>query len=275
MKQLKDLLLTHGVRVIAILIIWLVLHYFTRRLLSKFFSFKEKGKSSEGLKRIHTIYKFSATIADIFYFLIFAIVLLKEFGIEIGPMLAGLGVAGIAVGIGAQDLIKDIIGGFFIIIEDIFRIGDVIEIEGNVGTVESITMRTTKLRNFDGGLITIPNGQIRAVKNNTRGWARVVLKVSVGYSENLDRVIEVTKSILINMWKDEHFKNKILVEPQVLGVNDLQDSGVEILSVIKTLPGEQWGIGRVARKRIKEGFDRAGIEIPFPQITIHFKKEGA
>ena len=274
MKQLKALLLTHGIKIIAILIIWLVLHYFTRKLLSKFFSFKEKGKSSEGLKRVHTIYKFSATIADIFYFLIFAIVLLKEFGIEIGPMLAGLGVAGVAAGIGAQDLIKDIIGGFFIITEDVYRIGDSIEIEGNVGTVESITMRITRLRNFDGGLITIPNGQIRAVKNNTRGWSRVILKVSVAYRENLDRVIEVTKSILLNIWKSEHLNNKILEQPEVLGVNDLQNSGVEIMSVIKTLPGEQWSIGREARKRIKEGFDRAGIEIPFPQITIHFKKEG-
>ena len=189
--------------------------------------------------------------------------------IAVGPLLAGVGVAGLAISFGAQSLVKDLISGFFILLENQFGVEDIVEINGVAGRVEKMTMRIVMLRDVHGVLHIIPNGSINMVSNKTRGWARIVLDIGVAYKERVDDVIKVMRDEAGKLWADATWKPDLVEEPAVWGVEALADSSVNIRMVANTQPGRQWDVGREIRRRLKNRFDDEGIEIPFPQRTLH------
>jgi small conductance mechanosensitive channel len=200
--------------------------------------------------------------------LIAALMLFREFGMDITPLLAGAGVAGLAIGFGAQSLIKDVIAGFFILMEDQFHVGDVIQAAGVSGQVEHITLRMTIVRDLHGAVHFIPNGEIKVASNLTKEWSRAVLEVGVGYEEDIDHVITVLNEVNRSLADDETFGKLVLEPPQVLGVEALADSQVTIRILAKTLPLQQWDVARELRRRIKGAFDREGIQVPYPHRVV-------
>ncbi|MEM8716076.1 MAG: mechanosensitive ion channel domain-containing protein, partial [Cyanobacteria bacterium P01_G01_bin.4] len=198
---------------------------------------------------------------------------LATIGIDIAPILAGAGILGLAVSFGAQSLVKDIINGFFILLEDQYGVGDVVSIDGSSGFVERMNLRITQLRSGDGNLITVPNGSITVVENLTSHWSRVNLGIEVAYSTDLDKAIEVIGREARQMLRERYWKDLIVDEPQVLGVDGFGENSIIIRLWIKTLPLKHFEVGREYRKRIKKAFDREGISIPFPQRSIWFENE--
>jgi small conductance mechanosensitive channel len=202
-----------------------------------------------------------------------AVLTILNLFIPIGPLLAGVGVAGLAISFGAQSLVRDIITGFFILVENQFAVGDIVEVNGKSGVVERITLRVVSLRDVEGVLHTIPNGAINMVSNKTRVWARAVLDIGVAYKENVDDVIRVVNEVGAGLWADPDWQSKLAKEPAVWGVQDLGESAVNIRLVVETRPGKQWEIRRELLRRVKNRFDAEGIEIPFPQRTLHVRQD--
>ncbi len=195
--------------------------------------------------------------------------------IAIGPLLAGVGVAGLAVSFGAQSLVKDVISGFFIVLENQFTVDDIVEINGKGGVVEQMTLRVVMLRDVEGVLHVIPNGSINLVSNRTREWSRAVLDIAVAYKENVDEVIRVMREVGAELWRDGDWRPRLVEEPSVWGVEGLGDSSVNIRIVAGTRPGKQFEVRRELRRRLKNRFDAEGIEIPFPQRTVHVRDAGS
>jgi len=200
--------------------------------------------------------------------------ILKEVGVDIAPLLAGVGIAGLAIGFGAQTLVKDFLTGFFILMENQYRVGDVVKIGDHAGLVEKIKLRTTVLRDLEGIVHIIPNGEVQSVRNMTYEWSRVVLDIGVAYKEDVDKVIQVLKDVGKKMRQEEPYSQFMLEDPQILGVDNFGDSAVTIKMLAKTCPLKQWDVGREMKRRIKHAFDKEGIEIPFPQRTVYIRKEG-
>jgi small conductance mechanosensitive channel len=207
---------------------------------------------------------------------IFAIALLLTFNvfIDIGPILAGAGILGLAISFGAQSLVKDVISGFFILVENQFAIGDVIEVAGKSGVVEKMTLRVAVLRDAEGIMHVVPNSEIKVVSNKTRGWSRAVVDVGVPYDENVDRALEVLRDEAAQFSTDRTWGAQLDGPVEVLGVESLGDSAVVLRTVIRTQPGSQWSVAREFRRRIKNRFDREHLEIPFPQRRVHVRVEG-
>ena len=196
---------------------------------------------------------------------------LGALGVQLGPLLAGAGVIGLAVSFGAQSLVKDVISGLFMLFENQFGVGDVIRIEGVSGAVEKMTLRVVVLRDVHGVVHIVPNGQITKVSNLTRSWARVVLDVGVAYKEDPDRVMGVLRDVGQQLYDDPEWK-PLMVEPVVVpGIEAFADSAVTIRVMAKTLPLKQWDVARELRRRIKLRFDHEGIEIPFPHQTVQWE----
>ncbi len=198
-----------------------------------------------------------------------AMMVLKELGIDIGPVLAAAGIVGLAVGFGAQSLVKDVISGFFILLEDQIRVGDVVEIAGKGGLVEKVNLRTTVLRDLTGNVHYVPNGQINVVTNMTKEYSRYVLNVNVAYREDVDEVVEVIKSIDEELRNDPDFKDDIIEPIEILGLDEFGSSALVIKARTTTLPIKQWRVGREFNRRLKKKFDELNIEIPFPHITLY------
>jgi small conductance mechanosensitive channel len=207
--------------------------------------------------------------------LLFALILSLGVFVNVTPLLAGVGVVGLAISFGAQSLVKDFFTGFFILLEDQFSVGDIIEVEGRSGTVERMTLRLTQLRGLDGTLHSIPNGTITAVSNRTRGWSRAVVEVGVAYGTAVDRAIEVFRDEVARFAANEEWAPLLDGPPEVWGVEALGDSAVTIRTVARTRPGQQWTVGRELRRRIKNRLDEEGIEIPFPQRSVHVRVDQA
>lgn len=207
---------------------------------------------------------------------VFSIALLLTFNvfIDIGPILAGAGILGLAVSFGAQSLVKDVISGFFILVENQFAIGDVIEVAGKSGLVEKMTLRVVVLRDAEGVMHVVPNSEIKVVSNKTRGWARAVVDVGVPYEENVDRALEVLRDEAAQFSTDKVWGPQLDGPVEVLGVESLGDSAVVLRTVIRTQPGSQWSVAREFRRRIKNRFDHESLEIPFPQRRVHVRVEG-
>ena len=207
---------------------------------------------------------------------ILAIAVLLTFNvfIDIGPILAGAGILGLAVSFGAQSLVKDVISGFFILFENQFAIGDVIEVAGKSGLVEKMTLRVVQLRDAEGVMHVVPNGEIKVVSNKTRGWSRAVVDVGVPYDENVDRAIEVLRDEAAQFSTDKTWGAQLDGPVEVLGVESLSDSAVVLRTTIRTQPGSQWNVAREFRRRIKNRFDQESLEIPFPQRRVHVRVEG-
>jgi small conductance mechanosensitive channel len=202
---------------------------------------------------------------------IYAIALLLTFNIfiDIGPILAGAGILGLAVSFGAQSLVKDVISGFFVLFENQFAIGDVIEAGGKSGVVEKMTLRVVVLRDLQGAMHIIPNGEIKVVSNLTRGWSRAVVDVGVDYGEDVDRALGVVRDEAARFSKDPEWIPQLDGPVEVPGIESLSDSAMVIRSLIRTQPGSQWNAAREYRRRLKLRFDRENIEIPFPQRKVH------
>jgi small conductance mechanosensitive channel len=197
-----------------------------------------------------------------------AVTILSEVGVAIGPLIAGAGIAGVAVGFGAQSLVKDVISGFFMLLENQFRVGDVVTLASVTGQVEAVNLRTTVLRDIEGAVHVVPNGTISVVTNLTRGWSRALLDVAVAYREDTDRCIAILRQVGVQMEADPNFSSRLSEPFEYPGVEALGDSAVVLRVMVRTRPGEQWNVARELRRRIKQAFDTHGIEMPFPQRAL-------
>jgi small conductance mechanosensitive channel len=196
--------------------------------------------------------------------------LLGAVGVDLGPLLAGAGVVGLAISFGAQSLVKDVISGLFILVENQFGVGDVVRLEGVSGAVEKMTLRVVVLRDVHGVVHIVPNGEIKKVSNLTRTWSRVVLDVAVAYKEDPDRVMQVMREVGRELGEDAQWK-PLLIEPvEVPGIESFGESSVNIRIQAKTLPLKQWDVARELRRRLKHRFEAEGIEVPFPQQTVYW-----
>lgn len=225
-------------------------------------------------KRGQTIAQLLRSVGRVVILLVAGLLSLDIF-FDIGPLLAGAGIIGLAISFGAQSLVKDIISGFFILVENQFAVGDVIEAAGKSGTVERMTLRVVMLRDLRGVLHIIPNGQLTVVSNQTRGWARAVVEVGVAYEVDVNRALAVFKDEAAAFGKDPAWQHRLDGSPEVLGVESLADSAVMIRTMLRTSPGEQWSAAREFRRRIKVRLDHEGMDIPYPQRMIHVRPQGA
>lgn len=231
-----------------------------------------KGRSAkeELKKRASTLSKFLSNVITVIIGIVAFFMLLSEIGIDIAPLLVGAGFIGIAVGFAGQKLISDILNGLFIVIEDYYRVGDVIKVASLVGVVEDVNIRRTIMRDLDGIVHIVPNSQIDIASNYTKNWARVNLNIPVAYGEDLEKVIGVLNRVGTELAKDEYFGSFIINAPQVLRVDNFGDSSIDIKVLGDTKPMRQWEIMGELRKRIKKAFDDEGIEIPWPHTKVYF-----
>ncbi len=198
---------------------------------------------------------------------------LGELGIPLGPVLAGAGIVGIAVGFGAQNLVRDFLSGVFMLLEDQFGVGDIVDAGEATGVVEGINLRTTRLRDITGTVWHIPNGEIRRIGNLSQEWSRAVLDVQVAYGTDVDAAAATIEEVAVAFAEDDDWRASVLEEPEVWGVEALGVDGVTIRLVVKTTPFERWNVMRELRRRVKEGLEAAAIEIPFPQRTVWMRTE--
>jgi small conductance mechanosensitive channel len=251
---------------IAIRFMRLGLHQLERVMILA--SDKTDQESGTASKRAATLTGILRTIALSAIWAIIIIESLQLVGLDIAPILAGAGILGLAVGFGAQNLVRDLISGFFIILEDQIRLGDVAVINGTGGTVETITFRTITLRDFSGVVHIFPNGGITTLSNMSKDWSAFVLDMGVAYREDTDRVVAVMRAVGEELRRDPEFGALMIESIEVVGVENFADSAVTLRSRIKTKPAEQWKVGREYRRRLKKAFDAQGIEIPFPSRTL-------
>ncbi|MFH1083172.1 MAG: mechanosensitive ion channel family protein [Pseudomonadota bacterium] len=229
-----------------------------------------KELAEEATKRAETLTRLIRQALLIGLWIIVALIILKELGIEIGPILASAGVLGVAVGFGAQNLVRDVISGFFFILEDQVRVGDVAIVNGTGGLVEQINFRTIVLRDLEGVVHVFPNGTVNTLSNRTMTWSGYVFDLGVAYREDTDRVVKVIMQVGEELKGDETY-GPLMIEPlEIFGVDKLDDSAVVIRGRIKTKPLQQWFVGREFLRRVKYAFDAHGIEIPFPHRTVYF-----
>lgn len=230
------------------------------------------GQVSEREKRALTLAGIVKTVGTTVIVIIATMMGLGEIGLDITPIIAGAGVVGLAVGFGAQSLIKDVIAGFFIILEGQFAVGDVIKTGEISGRVEQLNLRVTILRDFNSGAVHfIPNSELKVVSNLTKEWSRVALDIGVAYHEDIDRVIGVLQRIGQDLARDEQMGPLILEPPEVLGIESFGESQVTIKALVKTLPQRQWEVAREFRRRIKATFEKEGIEMPYP-TRVHLTR---
>jgi small-conductance mechanosensitive channel len=271
-----DTIIKTGLRVSMILIFaWVAMKLLQKTLqrLEQHLTKKseEEGEPpSESQKRIETIVRLIKQACLLALWLTVGLVILKEFGVEIGPIIASAGVVGLAVGFGAQNLVRDIISGFFIILENQIRVGDVAIVNGTGGLVEKINFRTTVLRDLGGVVHIFPNGTIATLSNLTNEWSAYIFDIGVAYKENTDHVIEIMQEVGKTMREDEKYGKLMLEDPDIFGVDKFGDSSVVIKGRIRTKPIRQWEVGREYLRRIKLAFDENNIEIPFPHRSIYF-----
>jgi small conductance mechanosensitive channel len=200
-----------------------------------------------------------------------AFMVLGEVGINLGPLLAGAGILGVAIGFGSQSLVKDFLAGIFILVEDQFGVGDTVDLGEAVGVVEVVSLRTTRLRAVDGTVWHVPNGEIGRVGNKSQHWSRALLDIQVAYTTDLSEAREVIKDVADEVWREQ--PETILEEPELWGVENLGAHGIDIRLVVKTQPSKQWEVSRLIRERLKSEFDARSIEIPFPQQTVWMRMD--
>lgn len=266
-------LISHGIKILVIITIAFVLNKMLKTFVDKAirisvtpgkFATKEAEK-----KREDTLIQIFTITFKIVLWTIVALMIMAEFGIMIGPILAAAGIVGLAFGFGGQYLIRDLISGLFIFLENQYRIGDVIRLNDTTGLVEDISLRMTTLRDMDGTVHHIPHGEIKMVSNMSKDFARINLDIGIGYGSNMEHVISVVNQIGNELSKDPQWKDSIIKPPQFLRVNEMADSAVVIKIFGETLPHKQWEVAGELRKRILITFNKEGIDIPFPQRVIH------
>lgn len=274
----QDIILS-GLRIALILIVVWVALSAVRALLRRLeTALIEKSKAqgdlpTEATKRAETLVKLLRQGIIILIWLMGLLLILRQLGIDVGPILASAGVVGLAVGFGAQNLVRDVISGFFMILENQIRVGDVAVINGTGGVVEQINFRTIVLRDSAGTVFVFPNGSITTLANMTRDWSAYVFNIGVAYKEDIDHVIDVMKKLGQELKEDPQFGVSMQGDIEVFGIDKFNDSAIVIQGRLKTLPIKQWDVGREYMRRLKIKFDAEGIEMPFPHRTIYFAEQ--
>ncbi|MBU6187987.1 MAG: mechanosensitive ion channel family protein [Betaproteobacteria bacterium] len=254
---------------VAVLIAAFVARRVLLNVLARFFlALAARSPSHEERKRIETLARVLRHAASLTLIVVAVLVGLNTVGVSIAPILGAAGVAGVAIGFGAQSLVKDFFSGMFLLLENQIRVGDVVEIAGKTGVVEELTLRRTKLRSFDGAVHYISNGLITTVSNFSTEFAFAVADVSVSYREDLDHVYAVMRSTAATLRDDDMFRAAIVDALEIAGVEQLADSAIVIRCRMKTVPAEQWRVRREFLKRLKIAFDREGISIPYPHRML-------
>ncbi len=266
-------LLSHGIKIVVIAVAAYLLNLIIGRIIARTVRIavvRDESMSEESeRKREDTLIRIFNGALRVILIIMAILMILQEAGIKIGPILAGAGIVGVAVGFGGQYLIKDVITGLFMILENQYRIGDVVTIDGTSGLVQDISLRKTTLRDLDGTVHHINHGSITLVSNQSKDFARVNLEIGVAYDTNLEHVIDVINKTGEELSQDTVFKDMIINPPKFLRINDFADSAIIIKILGDTKPLRQWEVTGELRKRLKIAFDKEGIEIPFPQRVIH------
>ncbi|MGB7979347.1 MAG: mechanosensitive ion channel family protein [Candidatus Nanopelagicales bacterium] len=233
-------------------------------------------EAERGAQRANTLGSLFHNIISIVVYTVAGLLLLAQLGFNLGPLIAGAGILGVALGFGAQSLVADFLAGIFILMEDQYSVGDIVDVGDAAGTVEEVQLRLTKIRSVDGVLWFVRNGEILRVGNQSQDWSRTVLDIGIAYGSNVGRAKEIMEQIGQDFDTDPEFGDKVLETPEVWGVESLSADSVVIRMVVKTKPGQQWAAARELRERIKAAFDANGIDIPFPQRTVWLRTdEGA
>ncbi len=277
LKQYLDIvgkwLLSSGIQIVLILIIIVIAIKLSKMIVSKLFEKFQRGADEEYQKRADTLSAIFKVIINIVIYAVGLIIILGELGIEIGPILAAAGILGLAVGFGAQNLVQDVISGFFLLLEDQIRVNDVVSISDKSGVVEKISLRMVILRDLSGNVHYVRNGRIDVVTNMTKEYSRYVFEIGVAYKEDIDKVCQVVEEVDRDMRSDPQYQNIILEPIEILGLDDFADSAIVIKARTKTKPIYQWAVAREFKKRLKKRFDEEQIEIPFPHLTIFVGKD--
>lgn len=262
-----------GLKILLVVAVTSVVIKLVALVLDHAFARLSKNHDDEMIKRAETLKAVVRSVISIALIAVALMMILGNLGLDIGPILASAGVLGLAVGFGAQQLVRDVINGFFILMDDQIRVGDVVSIAGQGGLVESVNLRLTKLRDLSGNVHYVRNGEITVVTNMTKEFSRYVFDVGIAYRENVDEVIEVLKQIDEEMRQDEVYGADILEPLEILGLDRFDDSAVVVRVRTKTKPIRQWAVGREFNRRMKQRFDELGIEIPFPHVTLYMGQE--
>jgi len=271
--KLISWIFAHGIKIFVILIVAYLINRFGGKIIERAIRRGVMDTTKEATeKRQNTLIGVFTGALKIAVWLMAIMMILPELGINIGPILAGAGILGVALGFGAQYMIRDFLAGLFIIIENQYREGDVVCLDGTCGLVEDIALRKTILRDLDGIVHHVPNGEIKKASNLSKKFARVNLNIGVAYKEDLNKVIEVVNKVGKELAEDPEWEESIIKLPQFLRIDDFGESAIIIKILGETKPLKQWDVTGELRKRIKIAFDKEGIEIPFRQITVHQTK---
>jgi small conductance mechanosensitive channel len=265
-----DAVVVQALRIGVVLLLAWAAHGVARRLIRLFRELMRRRTGGEELARIETLARVFRNAATVVVVLVAGMLVLGELGISVAPILATAGVAGIAIGFGAQSLIKDYFNGMFLLLDDQVRQGDVVEIAGKSGLVEEVTLRFVRLRDFDGHVHYVPNGEIKVVTNRTRGFAQAVIEVGIAYRQDPDAAFAVMRDVAGAMRAEPDWGRRMAEDIEIIGVENWADSALIVRARLKVVPPiEQWNVKREFLKRLKAAFDARGIEIPFPQLTVH------
>lgn len=275
-NSLTTWLVTHGLLIVFIAAMAFLLLVITRIAIRKIANTLEKRQTdTEVSKRVETLAGIIRHVLSGVILVIMIIMVLGEFGVNLGPILAAAGILGLAVGFGAQSLVKDVISGFFILLENQIRVGDIVQIAGKGGLVEAINLRLVTIRDVSGNVHFVPNNQIDVVTNMSKEFSRYVFDIGVSYREDVDEVMETIKAVDEELRQDPEYGNDILEPMEVLGLDKFADSAVVLRARTTTKPNLQWKIGREFNRRLKRRFDERGIEIPFPHVTLYMGRDKA
>lgn len=267
-------LVTSAIKVVLIIVVAFALIWILKRIIHRIITARMpriREESTEQLaSRADTLSKVVTQVISFIIWIVAAMMILSALGVNIAPILAAVGLAGLAIGFAAQNIIRDYFHGFFIIMEDWFRIGEVAAFAGVSGVIDSMSLRRTVLRDVSGTMHVIPNSKIEIASNMARDWARINLNIAVAYKENLDRVIEVINDVCRKLKEDNAWGSDLISTPEVVRVDNLGDSGIEIKILGDTKPMRQFALTGELRKRLKDRFDQENIEMPWPHSKVYF-----
>lgn len=270
LTEIGNWFVSTGLRIAIIAIVTLVVIKGVRVVTDRLSAVFHKGKVDlEAKKRADTLVSVVRHLLTVVIVLVVFLTVLGQLGIEIGPVLAAAGIVGLAVGFGAQSLIKDVLNGFFILLEDQIRVGDWVQIADKTGLVERVNLKMTVIRDLEGKVHFIPNGSIDVVTNLTKDFSRYVFDIGVAYREDTDEVVQVIKEVDRELRKDPDFGPDILKPIQIFGLDKFADSAIVIKARYETRPAKHWRVGREFKRRLKKKFDQRDIEIPFPHLTLY------
>ena len=273
LEEAGQWVITSGLQILLVIIVMVIVSRVLHAAVNRTIGRVARTDDVEHKKRMDTMRSTINSLVTAAVFTVALVIILGQLGIAIGPILAAAGVLGLAVGFGAQTLVADLIGGFFILFDDQIRVGDVVEIAGKGGLVEKVSLRMVTLRDLAGNVHYVRNGSIGTVTNMTKEYSRYVFDIGVAYRENVDEVIDVIRAVDAELRADPGFSDSILEPIEILGLDAFADSAVVVKARTKTRPIKQWEVGREFNRRLKKAFDARGIEIPFPHLTLYMGQD--